>query len=72
MWSVEVRLLTVATSDLIHQGMEGCSCSCYGLHNRHEALRVDSSDCFGKAVYSAMIKNSDAVQKLSELVKEAG
>lgn len=65
--------LTVATSDLIHQGMESCSCSCYGLHDRHEAFRVDPFDCFGKALYSAMReKKSDAVQKLSQLVKEAG
>ena len=72
MWSVEVRLLTVATPNLIHQGMESCSCSCCGVHDRHEALRADPFDCFGKAVYSAMSENSDAVQKLSELVREAG
>jgi len=64
--------LTIATSDLFHQGMESCSCSCYGLHYRHEALRVDPFDCFGKALFSAMRKKSNAVQKLSQLVKEAG
>ena len=48
--------LTVTTSDLIHQGMESCPCPCCGLHDRYEALRVDSFDCPGKVVYRTMKK----------------
>ena len=53
--------------------MESCPRPCCGLHDRYETLRVDSFDCPGKVVYRTMKKKrSDVVQKLSELVKEAG